>query len=193
MRHWPFPLLFAVAGSAPAAHAAFLDCVFDGSFDDAGTSAAASLDGLEVHNCARRTVVPAANPAIPAMAWSDTIATAALTYASQCHYAHSGNPLYGENIYAYATTGSHVPTLGEATLAWADEEPYYNYSSNTCSAPNPPGTCGHYTQVVWRTSTQVGCGLVYCTQNSPFGSPFNNWYFAVCNYDPPGNSGGKPY
>lgn len=59
-----------------------------------------------------------------------------------------------------------------------------DYDSNTCS----PGTCscisfqcnacGHYTQVVWRDSERLGCGVGDCTGGGEI------W---VCNYDPPGN------
>ena len=73
------------------------------------------------------------------------------------------------------------------TASWASEASNYDYASNACS-----GTCGHYTQIVWRGSTELGCGIASCSKNSPF-SGFSDWTFVVCNYDPPGNSGGKPY
>jgi len=67
------------------------------------------------------------------------------------------------------------------------EKANYNYSANSCSA-----TCGHYTQVVWRNSLRLGCGVKNCTTGSPFGG--GAWQFWVCNYDPPGNiSGQRPY
>ena len=76
--------------------------------------------------------------------------------------------------------------------AWASEAPDYDYASNTCNAP-PDRTCGHYTQIVWRSSTLVGCAYARCTQNSPF-SGFPTWDFWVCDYSPPGNwVGQRPY
>jgi hypothetical protein len=36
---------------------------------------------------------------------------------------------------------------------------------------------GHFTQVVWRATTHVGCGTASCT----------GLVLWVCNYDPPGN------
>lgn len=76
-------------------------------------------------------------------------------------------------------------------VEWTNEEPYYNYAANTCTtAGNPYGTCGHYTQVVWADTSQVGCGLKYCPANTdPFAPPFDNlqWTFVVCDYTPPGN------
>lgn len=184
--------LFAISAWLCAPHAAqavFLDCVFNQGFEDAGTNDAQSAAGLQLNNCARKTVVPAATPPIRSLTWSASIASQAQTYADGCIYAHSGLG-YGENIYAAA---GFTPTLKNAVAAWLSEQPYYDYASNTCSAPNPPGTCGHYTQAVWDTNAQIGCGKSYCTQNSPFGANFPNWYLIVCDYSPGGNDGGRPY
>lgn len=44
--------------------------------------------------------------------------------------------------------------------------------------------CGHYTQLVWRSTKRVGCAKVICAGN----------VIIVCNYDPPGNFlGQEPY
>jgi hypothetical protein len=72
---------------------------------------------------------------------------------------------------------------------WAAEAPNYDYATNTCAAGQ---VCGHYTQLVWRATTQVGCATVQCTTGSPFGG--GNWTFTVCDYSPPGNYvGQRPY
>ncbi len=179
---------------ATRAHATFLDCLFAGDFENPGTTDVQPLAAVQAHNCARRTVVPAASSPIAALAWSSPVATIAQTYSDLCNYAHSMRPGYGENIYAAASTDPNfAATMKDAVLAWSSEQPYYNYANNTCSAPSPPGTCGHYTQVVWDTTSQVGCGLTRCTQNSPFGDMYPTWYFVVCNYLLPGNDGSKPY
>ena len=180
------------------AHAVFLDCVFFDGYENPGTTDSAALGALEVHNCARKTVTPAATTPEPMMTWSATVASPAQVWANNCTYAHGNLSGYGQNIYAAASTDpGFTATLTDATLAWVSEEPYYNYAANTCNTANPPntaGTCGHYTQVVWSSTTQLGCGLKFCTTNSPFGPPFTNWYFIVCDYNPPGNfSGQRPY
>ena len=123
------------------------------------------------------------------MTWDDQVAAYAQNYANQrigdCDLAHSGGQ-YGENIYA--TSGSSKPS--DVVGSWVSEVKSYDYATNTCSDGQ---VCGHYTQVVWRKSERLGCGVTTCTANSPFGGS-DPWQFWVCNYDPPGNfNGEKPY
>ena len=135
------------------------------------------------HNAARAAVA-GANPPIPPLTWSADVAATAQAWADKCMFDHSGGK-YGENIYA---SGGSTPTPADVVNSWVGEAKDYNYANNSCS-----GTCGHYTQVVWRASTKLGCGMKNCTTNSPF-SGFPNWTLWVCNYDPPGNfNGQKPY
>jgi len=66
--------------------------------------------------------------------------------------------------------------------AWAEEENFYNYNTNQCQKGED---CGHYTQMVWRESRNVGCAIAICKNKAQI------W---ACNYDPPGNYiGEKPY
>jgi hypothetical protein len=117
-------------------------------------------------------------------------------WAKGCDFSHDPDldDLHeGQNIYAVAGAGGFPPdpTL-DAEPAWAAEAADYDYSTNTCAPP--PAQCGHYTQIVWRDSTFVGCGTKKCTTNSPGGPAFPNWIIVVCNYAPPGNvTGQRPY
>jgi pathogenesis-related protein 1 len=136
----------------------------------------------DAHNAARANVNPPADPAIPPLSWSGALAGTAQGWADGCVFEHSGGP-FGENLYA--TTGSATPT--DVVGSWVEEVASYDYASNGCS-----GVCGHYTQVVWRSSAGLGCALANCTDNSPFGG--GAWQLWVCNYDPPGNFiGERPY
>lgn len=136
------------------------------------------------HNAARAAVMPAASPAIAPLVWSQTVASAAQAWADRCQFEHSGGK-YGENIYASAGKAAKA---AEVVSSWTSEAKNYDYGANSCS-----GVCGHYTQVVWRKSQQLGCGMAKCTKNSPFDG-FAEWEFWVCNYDPPGNfNNQKPY
>jgi pathogenesis-related protein 1 len=66
----------------------------------------------------------------------------------------------------------------------------YNYDKNACA---PGKVCSDYTQIVWRDTTQVGCAVKLCDENSPFGST-SQWEVWVCYYSPPGNQAEqRPY
>jgi len=135
-----------------------------------------------LHNQQRAAVNPQPATALPALTWDANIAKAAQTWANGCVYMHSNNG-YGENIYA--ATGNATPSI--VVSSWASEKSSYNYTANTCAS-----TCGHYTQIVWRSSLRLGCAQKTCTTGSPFGG--GAWQFVVCDYDPPGNfNGQRPY
>ena len=44
---------------------------------------------------------------------------------------------------------------------------------------------GHFTQIVWKTTKQVGCATVQCDYLQNGGK---NLPFTVCNYGPPGKN-----
>jgi len=63
--------------------------------------------------------------------------------------------------------------------AWADQEKAnFDAATGTCT-----GMCGHYTQIMWKKTSFVGCGLAYCK-----GTP----YYA-CQYIRPGNCNGMDF
>lgn len=129
-------------------------------------------DYLKVHNDARAEV------RVGPMSWDAALATKAQNYANSrrgdCHLIHSGP---GENL----AKGSGDFTGRSAAQLWVAEKPNYNYGSNRCVG----GPCGHYTQVIWRNSTRLGCARARCD---------NGWWFICCNYAPPGNFiGQRPY
>jgi len=132
------------------------------------------------------TSQPAPAPALSPLCYSASVAAIAQAWADGCQYMHNaGRGDLGENIYAVTGTGS-ATTPPHAVELWSAEAEFFDYANNSCSAPDPPGTCGHYTQVVWRDTEAIGCGLRVCTANSPFPG-FTTWTFVVCDYAPPGN------
>jgi pathogenesis-related protein 1 len=140
---------------------------------------------LLAHNAARAAVSPAAKSALSPLTWSQEAATVAAQYASKCIFEHNAERSdFGENLYASSGNSTGTKVVED----WAAEKQDYDYGLNACS-----GVCGHYTQVVWAATTQVGCAKQSCTRNSPFGSSAS-WEIWVCNYAPPGNYvGQKPY
>jgi len=139
---------------------------------------------LEVHNNARAKVHQAP------LTWGNDAAAIASKYAALCKFEHNSNRGdNGENIFANAPGANPSPDLAGAGVgSWVNETVDYDCRSNTCKANKE---CGHYTQVVWGATTQVGCALQRCTINSPFGASFPTWNFLVCDYHPPGNYVGQ--
>ena len=115
--------------------------------------------------------------------WSDDMAKLAADWAKKlkrmgCGFEHRPDNKFGENLFK-GTTGYY--SAADAIDAWASEKPDYNYNRNKCK---PGKMCGHYTQIVWKTTQKVGCAKITC-------DGYDIW---VCNYDPPGNwVGQKPY
>ncbi len=145
---------------------------------------------LDAQNAVRRNVQPAPTAPLPALTWSGDAAAVAQAWASGCTFSHNperGNR--GENIAANAPAGSWG--VGDAVSSWAGEAQSYDYATNTCASGQ---VCGHYTQIVWRDTTRVGCAHTTCSTGSPFGPTFPTWDFWVCDYEPPGNDvGERPY
>jgi hypothetical protein len=60
---------------------------------------------------------------------------------------------------------------------------------------NPPDfeVWGHFSQVVWKATTHVGCATQYCPGGLSADTPLVNVppYFTVCNYREVGNMGGE--
>ncbi len=139
-----------------------------------------------LHNDVRAMIQGAG---LPPLSWDPQLAATAQSYAALCVYKHSMAAGLGENIAAFAPGGSG--TAARTVKSWADEKVDYNYQANTCAAGKQ---CGHYTQIVWKATLRLGCGVQTCTSGSPFGAQFPTWDFYVCNYTPPGNYvGRKPY
>ena len=45
---------------------------------------------------------------------------------------------------------------------------------------------GHYSQIVWKSTTSVGCYTQYCPNGLANVGSGVSPYFTVCNYSPPG-------
>jgi uncharacterized protein YkwD len=120
---------------------------------------------------------------VPPLKWSSKLAEFAQEWADELaergfelQHRPSHQRPYGENLAASTGRGL-IPT--QVVDMWGKEVKDYDYATNTCRR-----VCGHYTQVVWRNTTEVGCGVVRIGHEEVW----------VCNYNPPGNYiGQKPY
>jgi uncharacterized protein YkwD len=136
---------------------------------------------LAVHNQERAAV------GVQPLTWSDTLAAGAQTWAQHLatsgEFKHSPDTSYGENLAGF-TLAEGVSAPGGGQSLWVDEKS--NYVPGTPILENNFRNIGHYTQMVWKDTTQVGCGTA--TGN---GHPFS---ILVCQYTPPGNRLGQlPY
>ncbi|HSF53350.1 MAG TPA: CAP domain-containing protein [Algoriphagus sp.] len=136
---------------------------------------------LDAHNSLREEVN------VPPLVWSEDLAKEAQKWAKKVAkmneddawvLEHSGSG-FGENIAGGYVTGD-TPAQ-RVKLGWGEEEKV-NFDTNTRKCI-PGTTCGHYTQIVWRNTMKVGCGMAV--------NP-NGKYILVCNYDPPGNFNNEP-
>lgn len=187
----------------------------DAASPDAGLSNAETgrLVGITAaHNMVRAMVQTAT--ALPPLEWSPTLAAYAQQWAdTQASTAcsapshRSGADLmqkgYGENLAVFGAIGTtgNISTAQQATESWAGEVACWTYGTisgfgqqgtekcdQTCYKALHSDGCGHYTQIVWRKSLQLGCGVATC--NSSRGKE-DIW---ICNYGPAGNFVGMaPY
>jgi pathogenesis-related protein 1 len=121
-----------------------------------------------------------------ALTWDATLASCAQDWAEQRARTkdaevHRPKNKFGENTYHKAGTA----TPADAMDFWGGEQQFFDSATQTCKA----GTeCRHFIQVVWSTTTKIGCGKAPGQAES--GPATEYW---VCNYDPPGNTGGGPF
>lgn len=132
---------------------------------------------LAAHNSYR------ARHGAPAMTYSDTLAATALANvnanAADGTFLHTvdmgiSDP-YGENIAEQY--GANNPEY--LVYLWYNEISLYNYSN-----PVYNESYGHFTQVVWDASTELGCAYVQTTDA-------NSDYLLACEYNSPGNVEGE--
>ena len=139
------------------------------------------------HNAVRARTDGGAKGPIPSLTWSTALASKAEAYAKKlakdCSLKHSGTKGLGENLARFEGQKANPAMVVET---WARELRCYTYSpfgiddcdTIKCALSNG---CGHYTQIVWRNTTQVGCGVAVCGRGA---SHQEIW---VCMYKPAGN------
>jgi hypothetical protein len=147
-------------------------------------TAAANPEILAAHNVYRNEV------GVVPLTYSSTLEASAQNWAEadavNRSMVHSYG-IYGENI---AMGGADLLlSWTDVVNMWGSEKSYFIYGplGDGSSTTGHWGDVGHYTQIVWSTTTQCGCGKATNFTYPPIE------YF-VCQYNPPGNWWGQyPY
>ncbi|XP_070548501.1 Golgi-associated plant pathogenesis-related protein 1-like [Ptychodera flava] len=112
--------------------------------------------------------------------WDDELAEAArgvaLDNAARFQIQHSTLE-YGENIDFYGLSNAEGQTGYGFARLWYDEISVYRWAN-----PGFQPDAGHFTQLVWKDTNTVGCGFATSRTIGPY-----TYYFAVCEYLPPGD------
>ena len=144
------------------------------SSDTRSSSGGTNQDVWDAHNRCRAEV------GVAPLQWSDSLAASAQQWAN--HLAATGTFEHshsGENL-ARGTTGAYSVT--RLFGMWENEKQHFvNGTFPNVSSDGNWMSVGHYTQVVWRDTTEVGCGLASGNGNDVL----------VCHYNPAGNMSGQ--
>jgi pathogenesis-related protein 1 len=114
------------------------------------------------------------------LTWSCSLAGTAQAWAKNGVFQHRSDVEFGENMFV--STNPSTPAAA-ATENWEKEKANWTNATGVCARGK---VCTHYTQIVWRATTQIGCGINRDARG--------DWkLLMVCNYTPAGNTGGKAY
>lgn len=118
---------------------------------------------------------------VPPLVWSDALASNAQEWADYLaslggnELKHAENTGQGENLWL-GTAGFYSYT--DMVKSWGEEQQYFiGGTFPDVSSTGNWSDVGHYTQVVWGETTEVGCGMATAGGNN----------ILVCRYNPPGN------
>ena len=121
------------------------------------------------------------------LVWSDALAASARAYAGEMartgRFAHAEQPMdrtrQGENLWT-GTTGAY--RYDEMVGHWvAERRDFVNAPTPGFSRTGRWQDVAHYTQIVWRGTTAVGCAIATGPRDE----------YLVCRYSPPGNVVGQ--
>lgn len=174
-----------LADRGEAGHPHFSGLVAEGNFRH---------DVLAAHNAVR------SRGGMPHLAWSDKLESLATgraekLVADDCNFEHSplrdrwleaGFQYVGENLYKVINMR---PTGVDVVDAWYAEIFDYTYGNvgSSCTTArceqrvSPPCAVGHFTQVMWQESAELGCARAACPSTA------RETFIVVCHYGEGGN------
>lgn len=173
----------------------------NGANPGSGSGGCSGLAGEELAICDEHNVERAKHGVAP-LNWSADLAKNAQAWVNACHTAKNDN---GDEFFCHQSTsgcgtdasyhfGENLsfgwPSLGgkDAVDGWYCEINVYDFDHPAVHGgnlqgcnKNPNKVTGHFTQVVWRGSTRLGCARNTCSLGGNTGTLW------ACEYDPPGN------
>jgi len=167
--------------------AVLLGCALLAAQGSALLAAARDGDALRVamlaaHNGER------ARLGLPPLGWSDALAAEAASNAATLaaapepalsHVQTNGGKPRGENLWL-GTRGAF--TFDEMAQSWLEERDLYvDGAVPEISSSGNWADVGHYSQMIWRSTREVGCALSSSAEVD----------LLICRYDPAGNIHGR--
>jgi Cysteine-rich secretory protein family/Beta/Gamma crystallin len=134
---------------------------------------------LNAHNRYRAEV------GVPPLQWSDSLAADAQPWADYLAslggftLIHSQAPGQGENLFVGGPSGAFGYTRMVDDWGYEQQSFVPGPFTGVGSDGNPTG---HYTQMIWRSTTHVGCAIATSGDGNDF---------LVCRYSPQGNVDGQ--
>nr|Q2L6Z1.1 RecName: Full=Venom allergen 5; AltName: Full=Antigen 5; AltName: Full=Cysteine-rich venom protein; Short=CRVP; Flags: Precursor [Vespula maculifrons]ABC73068.1 venom allergen 5 [Vespula maculifrons] len=122
------------------------------------------------------------------LVWNDELAYVAQVWANQCQYGHDtcrdvAKYQVGQNVALTGSTAAKYENPVNLVKMWENEVKDYNPKKKF--SENNFIKIGHYTQMVWANTKEIGCGSMKYTENKW------HYHYLVCNYGPSGNFGNE--
>ncbi|MBW0479538.1 hypothetical protein O181_019253 [Austropuccinia psidii MF-1] len=107
--------------------------------------------------------------------WSEALVASSQRLTDRCVWHHTPNNPFGENI-----------AVGQTSIAQTLDDWVNGPDEKDAYTPSNP-IYSHFTQVIWKDTTEVGCSITTCETVSGANLPQSPVKFWACNYNPPGN------
>ncbi|KAJ4351138.1 uncharacterized protein N0V89_006477 [Didymosphaeria variabile] len=113
--------------------------------------------------------------------WNATLAKMAQDDIRKCTKDHRGGSNLSGQGPAPGKRNVWIESARSMVHGWHEEEMFYDYSTRTSKNDRQ---IYHFTQLVWRDSSQLGCAMADCTDVNDATFPGRLY----CYYDPIGNN-----
>ncbi|KAJ3318073.1 hypothetical protein HDV06_000849 [Boothiomyces sp. JEL0866] len=127
---------------------------------------------LNMHNYLRSLL------GVAPLTWNSDLASQATNWSKTCasqDVLHHSDLAYGENV---GMTNGETYTCASGVLRWFEE--YKSYAAGVPSNSEGYHVWGHFTQVAFPSTQQVGCGMATAASGAQY---------LTCEYSPAGNNG----